>query len=160
LPNVLASYGTLVTWNGHCFDLPVLRYRAMVNRVSAEDPGAAIFSPLHGGRVCDVLGSYLPGGKVKQDEVTKIFGLPGKPEGIHGSCVEEMVRLGQIDEVVRYCETDVLTAYRVWLVYELFRAAITADQLAWSEGQVRDFVANRKAVNRIWVRPVGWLYSI
>src|ERR1044071_4014120 len=26
----------MVTWNGHSFDLPVLRYRAMVNRVSAE----------------------------------------------------------------------------------------------------------------------------
>ena len=25
----------LITWNGHSFDLPVLRYRAMVNRVSA-----------------------------------------------------------------------------------------------------------------------------
>jgi predicted PolB exonuclease-like 3'-5' exonuclease len=26
----------LVTWNGHSFDLPVLRYRAMVNRVAAR----------------------------------------------------------------------------------------------------------------------------
>src|SRR4029077_395783 len=26
----------LITWNGHSFDLPVLRYRAMVNRVAAE----------------------------------------------------------------------------------------------------------------------------
>ena len=36
----------MVTWNGHSFDLPVLRYRAMVNRVSAEgSPGEAILSP-------------------------------------------------------------------------------------------------------------------
>ena len=26
----------MVTWNGHAFDLPVLRYRAMVNRVAAD----------------------------------------------------------------------------------------------------------------------------
>ena len=26
----------LITWNGHSFDLPVLRYRVMVNRVAAE----------------------------------------------------------------------------------------------------------------------------
>jgi predicted PolB exonuclease-like 3'-5' exonuclease len=41
--------------------------------------------------LCDILGSYVPGSKVKLDEVTKILGLPGKPEGIDGSRVEEMV---------------------------------------------------------------------
>jgi hypothetical protein len=61
--------------------------------------------------------------------------------------MEEMVLAGQIEEVARYCETDVLNTYRVWLVYELFRGSITAEQLAWSEGQVREFVANRKTAN-------------
>lgn len=41
----------LVTWNGHSFDLPVLRYRAMVNRISAAGLQVmAILSPLHRGR--------------------------------------------------------------------------------------------------------------
>jgi 3'-5' exonuclease len=40
-----------------------------------------------------------------------------------------------------------LNTYRVWLVYELFRGAITAEQLSWSEGQIREFVANRKTAN-------------
>ena len=80
--------------------------------------------------LCDVLGSYVPGVKVKLDEVTKIFGLPSKPEGIDGSKVEEMGVAGQIEEVARYCESDVLNTYRVWLIYELFRGAITAEQLA------------------------------
>ena len=82
-----------------------------------------------------MLGSYVPGGKVKLDEVSKLLGLTGKPEGIDGSRVEEMVLAGQIEEVARYCESDVLNTYRVWLIYELFRGAITAEQLAWSEGQ-------------------------
>ena len=34
--------------------------------------------------------------------------------------VEEMV----LEEVARYCESDVLNTYRVWLVYELFRGSI------------------------------------
>ena len=63
--------------------------------------------------ICDVLGSYAPGGKVKLDEVSKILGLTGKPEGIDGSRVEEMVQAGQIEEVARYCESDVLNTYRV-----------------------------------------------
>jgi 3'-5' exonuclease len=140
----------MVTWNGHSFDLPVLRYRAMVNRISAE--GLQVRQYFHRFTedaldLCDVLGSYVPGVKVKLDEVTKILGLPGKPEGIDGSRVEEMVSAGKIEEVARYCESDVLNTYRVWLIYELFRGSITADQLAWSEAQLRDFVANRKTAN-------------
>jgi 3'-5' exonuclease len=140
----------MVTWNGHSFDLPVLRYRAMVNRISAA--GLQVRQYFHRYTedaldLCDVLGSYVPGGKVKLDEVSKILGLTGKPEGIDGSRVEEMVLAGQIEEVARYCETDVLNTYRVWLVYELFRGSITAEQLAWSEGQIREFVANRKTAN-------------
>jgi 3'-5' exonuclease len=148
----------MVTWNGHAFDLPVPRYRAMVNRVSAE--GLQVRQYFHRFTedaldLCDVLGSYVPGVKVKLDEVTKILGLPGKPEGIDGSRVEEMVLTGQMEEVAGYCESDVLNTYRVWLIYELFRGAITADQLTWSEGQILEFVANRKTNNPHLCAAVG-----
>jgi hypothetical protein len=59
----------------------------------------------------------------------------------------QMVLAGQIEEVARYCEGDVLNTYRVWLIYELFRGSITAQELDWSEGQLRDFVLRRKSVN-------------
>jgi hypothetical protein len=49
--------------------------------------------------------------------------------------------------VARYCESDVLNTYRVWLVYELFRGSITDTQLEWSEAQIREFVASRKTSN-------------
>jgi 3'-5' exonuclease len=98
--------------------------------------------------LCDVLGSYVPGGKVKLDEVSKILGLTGKPEGLDGSRVEAMIIAGEIDEVAHYCESDVLNTYRVWLVYELFRGTISQGQLDWSEAQIRDFVASRKSTNR------------
>jgi 3'-5' exonuclease len=97
--------------------------------------------------LCDALASYVPTAKVKLDEISKILGLTGKPEGVDGSRVEEMVRAGQIEEVARYCESDVLNTYRVWLVYELFRGSITAKELDCSEAQIREFVASRKSVN-------------
>ena len=148
----------LITFNGHSFDLPVLRYRAMVNRISAA--GLQVRQYFHRYTddsldLCDVLGSYVPGGKVKLDEVSKILGLTGKPEGIDGSRVEEMVLAGQIEEVARYCETDVLNTYRVWLIYELFRGAITDKQLEWSEAQIREFVASRKSGNSHLCAAVG-----
>ena len=148
----------MITWNGHAFDLPVLRYRAMVNRVAAE--GLQVRQYFHRYTddaidLCDVLGSYVPGVKVKLDEVSKILGLPGKPEGIDGSKVEEFVRAGRIEEVARYCESDVFNTYRVWLIYELFRGAITDKQLEWSERQLRDFVMARKSANPLLCLTVG-----
>jgi len=139
----------LITYNGHRFDLPVLRYRAMVNRVAAG--GLEVRPYFHRFTddaldLCDALGSFGPA-KVKLDEISKILGLTGKPEGVDGSRVDEMVQAGQVEEVARYCESDVLNTYRVWLVYELFRGAITAQELDWSEGQIRDFVVTRKSGN-------------
>jgi predicted PolB exonuclease-like 3'-5' exonuclease len=130
----------LITFNGHSFDLPVLRYRAMVNRISAVAlPVRPYFHRYIDDALdlCDVLGSYVPGAKVKLSDVSKILGLGGKPEGIDGSRVEEMVLSGQIEEVSRYCESDVVNTYRVWLGYELFRGAITSEELDWSEKQLR-----------------------
>jgi predicted PolB exonuclease-like 3'-5' exonuclease len=122
----------------------------MVNRLSAT--GLQVRQYFHRCTddaldLCDVLGSYIPGGKVKLDEVSKILGLTGKPEGIDGSRVEEMILAGQIEEVARYCESDVLNTYRVWLIYELFRASITNKELDWSERRIREFVVTRKTAN-------------
>ena len=152
----------LITFNGHSFDLPVLRYRAMVNRISAA--GLQVRPYFHRYTedaldLCDVLGSYVPGVRVKLDEVSKILGLSGKPEGIDGSRVEEMVLAGQIEEVARYCESDVLNTFRVWLVYELFRGAITEQQLNWSEAQIRDFILRRKTDNPHLLAAVGIVKS-
>jgi 3'-5' exonuclease len=140
----------LVTFNGHSFDLPVLRYRAMVNRVSGAGLRVLPYFYRYGEEaldLCDVFGSYSPGAKVKLDEICKIIGLPGKPSGIDGAEVESMVQAGRIAEVAQYCESDVLNTYRLWLIYEVFLGNITAEQLAFSESQAAEFVRTRKADN-------------
>jgi hypothetical protein len=71
-----------------------------------------------------------------------------------------MVLAGQIEEAARYCESDVLNTYRVWLVYELFRGAISVDELDWSEMQIRNFVASRKSTNPHLCAAVGTEPSI
>jgi predicted PolB exonuclease-like 3'-5' exonuclease len=152
----------LITFNGHSFDLPVLRYRAMVNRVAAG--GLQVRPYFHRYTddaldLCDALGSFAPGAKVKLDEISKILRLTGKPEGVDGGDVEAMVLAGQIGEVARYCESDVLNTYRVWLVYELFRASITPKELDWSEAQIRDFVVTRKAANPHLCAAIGIVQS-
>jgi 3'-5' exonuclease len=68
-----------------------------------------------------------------------------------------MVLAGQIQEVARYCESDVLNTYRVWLVDELFRGSITVKELDWSEAQIRNFVAARMSANSHLAAAVGFV---
>src|SRR5262249_46718284 len=75
------------THNGHSFDLPVLRYRAMVIGFCSRTPDASVFSPLHGRRTRTLRRAWFirSRGKVKLDEVSKIIGLTGKPDGVDGT---------------------------------------------------------------------------
>jgi hypothetical protein len=133
----------LVTFNGSSFDLPVLRYRAMVNGVSA--PGLA--SRAYFNRytedavdLCDVLSSFSPQGKATLHEMCRVMGLPGKPSGIHGSQVESFYREGKIREIADYCESDVVNTYRVWLRYELFRGRLSDAAFQASEANLIEYI--------------------
>ncbi len=133
----------LVTFNGQGFDLPVLRYRAMLHCVPA--PGLATRSYFNrytedAVDLCDVLSSFDGRGKVSLDMLCRTLNLPGKPDGIEGSQVAQFVRDGRIQEVAEYCETDVVNTYRVWLRYELFRGALTAAEFEASEAALREFL--------------------
>src|SRR3984893_8247718 len=77
----------LITFNGSSFDLPVLRYRAMVNRVSAG--GLPVRPYFHRYTedaldLCDVLASYDHRARASLHEISKIVGLAGKPQGVDG----------------------------------------------------------------------------
>jgi predicted PolB exonuclease-like 3'-5' exonuclease len=133
----------LVTFNGSSFDLPVLRYRAMVNGVSA--PGLASRPYFYRYSedaidLCDVLASFSAQGKATLHELCKVMGLPGKPSGIHGSEVEKFYKEGKIREIADYCESDVVNTYRVWLRYELFRGRLTDAAFQASEANLNEYI--------------------
>jgi len=133
----------LISFAGHSFDLPVLRYRAMIHSVSA--PGLTLRPYFHRFTsdcldLCDELASFNFGAKVTLDELSKAMGFPGKPSGMNGADVETYFRAGRIEEIASYCETDVLNTYRIWLKYELFRGNLTKSAYEASENSVRDFI--------------------
>jgi 3'-5' exonuclease len=136
----------LVTFNGNSFDLPVLRYRAMIHGVSARGLAARLYFNRYtedAVDLCDILSSFAPHTKASLNELSKIMGMPGKPEGIDGNEVERYFLEGRIKEIADYCETDVVNTYRVWLRYELFRGRLIESEHQGSECNLAEFIAAR-----------------
>jgi predicted PolB exonuclease-like 3'-5' exonuclease len=136
----------LVTFNGSSFDLPVLRYRAMVHELAA--PGLLLrpyFNRYTEDAIdlCDVLSSFSHQGKATLHELCRVMGLPGKPDGMTGAEVEKYYRDGHIREIAEYCESDVVNTYRLWLRYELFCGRLSDAEFQASEAYLIDFIKAR-----------------
>jgi predicted PolB exonuclease-like 3'-5' exonuclease len=136
----------LVTFNGSSFDLPVLRYRAMMRKVSASGLSARPYFNRYTEDaidLCDLLSSFNSQGKASLHEVSRMMGLPGKPDGIRGGDVERYHREGRIRDIAEYCESDVVNTYQLWLRYELFRGKLTEAGFQASEMNLAEFIKAR-----------------
>jgi predicted PolB exonuclease-like 3'-5' exonuclease len=133
-------------FNGSSFDLPVLRYRALVHGVPPPGLSARPYFNRYtedAVDLCDLLSSFSSQGKVTLHELSRVMGLPGKPEGISGADVERYYCEGRLREIAEYCESDVVNTYRVWLRHELFRGRISAVDFEASEAALVDFIKTR-----------------
>jgi predicted PolB exonuclease-like 3'-5' exonuclease len=138
----------LVSFNGHGFDLPVLRYRSMLHLLSAP----ALYARPYFNRftddsldLCDALASFDPRSKMSLDALCRVFGIAGKPEGIDGSKVSECIASGRIQEVADYCETDIVNTYLLFLRYELLRGSLDQAEHEKSIGDLLDYLRAKHA---------------
>jgi predicted PolB exonuclease-like 3'-5' exonuclease len=89
----------------------------ITNVIAADTAGGG--EETHG-LASDVLSSFDSRSKMKLNDLCRALNLPGKPDGIDGSQVEQLCAEGRMGEVADYCECDVVSTYRLWLLHELF----------------------------------------
>lgn len=144
----------LVSWNGGGFDLPVLHYRALKHGIVARrywetGQGDSSFkwnnylSRFHERHtdLMDVLSGYQPRAKASLMDMAHLLGLPGKL-GFSGAEVWPAYAAGDLEGIRRYCETDVLNTWLIYLRFEHMRGRIDPTELAAEEQRVRALLAD------------------
>ncbi len=143
-------YGpVLVSWNGCGFDLPVLHYRALKAGVQAprywetgdEDTSFRFnnyLSRYHWRHIdlMDVLSGHQSRARAALADAAALLGFPGKL-GFDGSQVWEAWLNGEIVRIRRYCETDVLNTYLIFLRFEAMRGRLSREHLAEEVARVK-----------------------
>ncbi len=160
----------LVSWNGAGFDLPVLHYRALKAGVQAprywevgeEDTTFRYNNYL--GRfhwrhidVMDVLSGYQARARASLSDMALLLGLPGKL-GFSGDKVADAFLAGEIVQIRRYCETDVLNTFLVFLRFELMRGNLTRERYAEEVERVKSLLRGSTEPHlaeflRVWETP-------
>jgi predicted PolB exonuclease-like 3'-5' exonuclease len=157
----------LVSWNGAGFDLPVLHYRCLLAGVQAArywetGDGDTAFrynnylSRFHWRHIdlMDVLSGFQGKGRVSLQNVACLLGLPGKL-GFSGEQVWDAYCQGDLIGIRRYCETDVLNTYLIFLRFELMRGHLTRERYAEEVDRVKSFLRAGKEPHhteflRVW----------
>ena len=127
----------LVSWNGGGFDLPVLHYRGLRHGVVADkywDLGDDdrefkwnnYISRYHLRHLdlMDLLAMYQPKNNAPLDAMAKLCGFPGKL-GMDGSQVYQSYLDGGLEDIRRYCETDVMNTYLLYCRFQKMRCGFT-----------------------------------
>ena len=146
----------LVSWNGGGFDLPVLHYRALRHQVSAPrywetgDEDTAFRYNNYLGRfhwrhldVMDVLSGYQNRARASLSDTAVLLGYPGKL-GFDGSQVWDAYLDGELTRIRRYCETDVLNTWLIYLRFQHMRGRLTDVSLAEELARTRAWLTEAK----------------
>ena len=143
----------LVSWNGGGFDLPVLHYRGLQHGVVADkywDLGDDdrdfkwnnYISRYHLRHLdlMDLLALYQPKNNAPLDAMAKLCGFPGKL-GMDGSAVYPAYLAGQLEDIRRYCETDVMNTYLLYCRFQKMRGGLLEQEYVQEIDRVKATVS-------------------
>jgi predicted PolB exonuclease-like 3'-5' exonuclease len=152
----------LVSWNGSGFDLPVLHYRGLRHGVEAgkywdlgeddrEFKWNNYISRYHMRHLdlMDLLAMYSPKNNAPLDALAKLCGFPGKL-GMDGSQVYAQYLAGQLEDIRRYCETDVMNTYLVYCRFQKMRGGFTESEYEQEIAYVKETLGNLAPTETHW----------
>ncbi len=152
----------LVSWNGGGFDLPVLHYRGLRHGVEAnrywdmgeddrEHKWNNYISRYHMRHLdlMDLLAMYTPKNNAPLDALAKLCGFPGKL-GMDGSQVYAQYLDGRLEDIRRYCETDVMNTYLVYCRFQKMRGGFTAAEYEQEIAFVKDTLGQLAPTESHW----------
>jgi len=152
----------LVSWNGGGFDLPVLHYRGLQHGVVADkywDLGDDdrdfkwnnYISRYHMRHLdlMDLLALYQPKNNAPLDAMAKLCGFPGKL-GMDGSAVYPAYLDGKLEDIRRYCETDVMNTYLLYCRFQKMRGGMLDKEYAQEIGLIKETLGNLAATEPHW----------
>jgi predicted PolB exonuclease-like 3'-5' exonuclease len=152
----------LVSWNGGGFDLPVLHYRGLKHGVVADkywDQGEDdrefkwnnYISRYHMRHLdlMDLLAMYQPKNNAPLDAMAKLCGFPGKL-GMDGSAVYPAYLDGQLEDIRRYCETDVMNTYLLYCRFQKMRGGLLEKEYEQEIAHVKEALGNLAPTEAHW----------
>jgi predicted PolB exonuclease-like 3'-5' exonuclease len=152
----------LVSWNGGGFDLPVLHYRGLLAGVSAArywelgDDDREFRYNNYIGRyhtrhmdLMDLLAMYQPKNNAPLDAMAKLCGFPGKL-GMDGSAVYPAYLDGQLEDIRRYCETDVMNTYLLYCRFQKMRGGLLEKEYEQEIAHVKEALGNLAPTEAHW----------
>ena len=124
----------LISFNGRGFDMPVLQYRAMKYGIDARwiyNDGYYNYNHRYSiEKHCDLLEMFSNFGasaRVKMSEVSALFKIPCKNNGVDGSNVYSLFKEGKLNEIADYCESDVISTYVLYLRFMQHSGKLSAE---------------------------------
>ncbi|MDX8390889.1 MAG: 3'-5' exonuclease [Mariprofundaceae bacterium] len=127
--NIIAQRAPrLVSYNGRGFDIPVLKYRAMVHGITAPrwfkegdryHSYDSRYSHKYHLDLLEVLSDHGASARCSLDEIAACFCIPGKLDTA-GSDVRSLFEAGEIEAIRNYCETDVCSTLLLFLRWQYF----------------------------------------
>ena len=152
----------LVSWNGSGFDLPVLNYRGLRHGVVAskywdqgEDDREFKWNNYIGRYhnrhldLMDLLAMYSGRANAPLDALAKLCGFPGKL-GMDGSKVYGAYLDGKLEDIRRYCETDVMNTYLMYCRYQKMRGGFTEPEYDQEIAMVKETIAQLASQEAHW----------
>jgi len=137
--------GTLVTFNGRGFDLPVLelaafRHGCRIPRYFDRGFRRPDADEVHYDLYDFVTNGGLHGLRGGIDLLARLAGLPGKGD-VDGARVQELWEAGRLADIHAYCRRDVIQTYFLFLRLEWLRGRVTPAQHAAALGATIEFRA-------------------